>query len=105
MATLVSLKPPSTLYETATLVAFRHPQPAYATHILLVPKRHYGSFMALNADDQELLADLLAAVQHLVRKFDLETVGYRLIVNGGPYQDVPQLHFHLISKAQTLGDD
>jgi diadenosine tetraphosphate (Ap4A) HIT family hydrolase len=27
----------------------------------------------------------------------LKEAGYRLIVNGGKYQDVAQLHFHLVS--------
>jgi hypothetical protein len=27
--------------------------------------------------------------------------GYRLIVNGGKYQDFPYLHFHLISDLNT----
>lgn len=36
---------------------------------------------------------------------DVETDGgYRLIVNGGAYQDVPQLHFHLISDGAEPGN-
>jgi ribonuclease HI len=30
--------------------------------------------------------------------FEAATTNNRLIVNGGKYQDVPQLHFHLISE-------
>jgi diadenosine tetraphosphate (Ap4A) HIT family hydrolase len=36
--------------------------------------------------------------QSLVGDFALEACGYRLVTNGGRYQDVPQLHFHLISE-------
>jgi diadenosine tetraphosphate (Ap4A) HIT family hydrolase len=35
-------------------------------------------------------------VQSLVTEFQLSA--YRLVVNGGEYQDFPQLHFHLISE-------
>jgi diadenosine tetraphosphate (Ap4A) HIT family hydrolase len=28
----------------------------------------------------------------------LEQTGYRLIANGGAFQDVPHLHFHLIAE-------
>jgi diadenosine tetraphosphate (Ap4A) HIT family hydrolase len=35
-------------------------------------------------------------VQSLAIEMRLEAKGYRLIANGGGYQDVPQLHFHLI---------
>jgi diadenosine tetraphosphate (Ap4A) HIT family hydrolase len=39
----------------------------------------------------------LQIVRDLVERFDLERRGYRLIINGGKYQEVPQLHFHLVS--------
>jgi histidine triad (HIT) family protein len=89
--------PLNRLRETPTLIAFHHPRPSYPLHILLVPKRPIANLMQLSAADQDFLADLVATVQSLVREFGLEAAGYRLISNGGPYQDVPQLHFHLIS--------
>jgi histidine triad (HIT) family protein len=85
------------LHETETLIAFRHPQPSYPTHILLVPKGAYPSLMALPADATDLMRDLFATVQDLVRDLGLECGGYRLIANGGSYQQVPHLHFHLVS--------
>ena len=42
-------------------------------------------------------------VQSLVAELDVEGPGYRLIVNGGGYQGVPQLHFHLVSGAPPEG--
>ncbi|NJM39812.1 MAG: HIT domain-containing protein [Anaerolineae bacterium] len=85
------------LRETHTLIAFYHPKPSYAVHILLVPKRAVFSLMALAPDDAAFLTDLMTTVQSLVRELNLELAGYRLIANGGEYQDVPQLHFHLVS--------
>jgi len=85
------------LRETATLVAFHHPHPAYPVHILIVPKRAVAGLMALQTADADFLLDLFPTVQSLVAQFDLEAAGYRLITNGGPYQDIPQLHFHLVS--------
>jgi hypothetical protein len=41
------------------------------------------------------LADLVTSVKLLVREHHLPA--YRLVVNGGTYQDFPHLHFHLIS--------
>jgi histidine triad (HIT) family protein len=85
------------LRETDTLIAFYHPKPSYPFHVLLVPKRALGSLMALSPADAAFTADLFATVQSLVTEFKLEATGYRLICNGGPYQDVPQLHFHLVA--------
>ncbi|MBN1976733.1 MAG: HIT domain-containing protein [Anaerolineae bacterium] len=90
--------PVKRLRETETLMAFHHPQPSHPLHILLVPKRPYASLLELAPDDVGLLRDLFTTVQDLVREFDLERSGYRLIANGGAYQDVPHLHFHLIAE-------
>ena len=84
-------------YETKTLMAFHHPRPSYALHILIVPKREIGSLVDVSTEDTGLLRELLEAAQHLIKAFQLEQVGYRLIINGGAYQDVPFLHVHLIS--------
>jgi histidine triad (HIT) family protein len=95
------LIPVRRLRETDTLIAFHHPRPAYPLHILLIPKAARHSLIDLTAADSAFMVDLFAAVASLVAEFDLEAAGYRLIANGGPYQDVPQLHFHLISESRT----
>jgi len=83
------------LRETKTLMAFHHPKPAYPFHVLLVPKKAVPSLKELTLSDPAFLIDLYSTVQSLVDEFHLSA--YRLIVNGGEYQDFPQLHFHLIS--------
>jgi histidine triad (HIT) family protein len=91
--------PVKRLRETQTLMAFHHPRPAYAFHVLLVPKKAVTSLKEFDARDTAFLTDLYATVQNLVDEFQLPA--YRLIVNGGEVQDFPQLHFHLISNAAT----
>ncbi len=90
------------LRETDTLIAFHHPRPAYPLHILVIPKTARGSVTDLTAADSAFMVDLFTTVASLVAEFDLERCGYRLITNGGVYQDVPQLHFHLISQDYRL---
>jgi histidine triad (HIT) family protein len=91
--------PAKRLRETETLMAFHHPKPSYPFHILLVPKKAVASLKDLDAKDSAFLADLYSTVQSLVEEFHLPA--YRLIVNGGEYQDFPQLHFHLISEVES----
>ena len=93
------------LSETTTLLAFHHPSPGYPLHILLVPKKPIASLSELDPDeDRDFLGDLYATVQKLVKQFQLNEDGYRLIVNGGKFQDFPYLHFHLIAEQAHPSD-
>jgi histidine triad (HIT) family protein len=91
--------PVQRLRETETLMAFYHPKPAYKFYVLLVPKKAVASLKEFDSRDSVFLTDLYSTVQSLVDEFHL--LAYRLIVNGGEYQDFPQLHFHLISDVGT----
>ena len=91
------LIPTKRLRETETLLAFHHPKPSHPVHILLMPKLELPSFQALDANHTTFLADVVSTAQSLVAEFELAEKGYRLIINGGKYQDFPHLYFHLIS--------
>ena len=93
--------PVKRLRETETLMAFHHPQPDYPVHILLVAKRPYADLLDVPSGDAGFLHDLLETSQDLVREFELEETGYRLITNGGAFQDIPHLHFHLIAEREN----
>ena len=90
--------PVKRLRETNTLMAFYHPKPAYPFHVLLIPKKAVTSLTEFDPHDSVFLTDLYTSVQSLVEEFHLGA--YRLIVNGGEYQDFPPLHFHLVSDVQ-----
>ncbi len=94
---MVPWMPVEKLVENPQVVAFYHPRPAYPVHILIVPKKEIRSLAAVEPADSAILVAVLQTAQELVRRLDLERQGYRLIVNGGAYQDIQQIHFHLIS--------
>jgi len=95
--------PVKRLRETDTLMAFYHPKPSYPFHVLLLPKKAVPSLEEFDSTDTTFLTDLYSTVQGLVEEFQLPS--YRLIVNGGAYQDFPQLHFHLVSGVGAQQDD
>jgi histidine triad (HIT) family protein len=97
--------PLNRLYDSNTLLAFFHPQPAYPLHILIVPKQPIADMLSLQEKHSELLFECFSTAQKLVKKFELQSNGYRLIVNGGDYQDIPQIHFHLVAESFTAQDD
>ena len=92
--------PLARLRETPTLLAFFHPAPSHPYHVLLIPRKPIPSLADLDpAAESAFLTDLVTAVQSLVDEYRLPA--YRLIVNGGAYQDLPHLHFHLISDSKA----
>ena len=100
-AHLSFLLPVRKVCESDRLVAFHHPWPSYTKHILLVPKKAIADINALRAADSGLLLEVIKIAQNLAENFGPNELGYRLILNAGAYQDVPQLHFHLISEEST----
>jgi histidine triad (HIT) family protein len=84
------------LRETDNLLAFFHPNPTHPFHVLLIPKQAVRSLADIEPDSP-FLADVVSAVQSLVNEYHLPA--YRLVVNGGGYQEFPHLHFHLVSDA------
>jgi histidine triad (HIT) family protein len=89
--------PVNRLYETERVLAFCHPQPSHRVHVLIVPKQAIPSVLALTAEHGPLLQDVFTTAQEVVKLLELETNGFRLVVNGGAYQDVMQVHWHLIA--------
>lgn len=92
-----NILPINRLRETNNLIAFHHPEPAYPVHILIIPKQSIANFMDLSPADAGLMMEIVQMVKSLVEELKLQEVGYRLIVNGGKYQSLPQLHYHLVS--------
>ena len=89
--------PNQVVSETKSLICYYHPRPDYPIHILLVPKEEIHDLLDLEPQGSEFLQDVFATVRSLVKELNLGEQGYRLVVNGGEYQEFPQLHFHLIS--------
>jgi histidine triad (HIT) family protein len=97
IANMNKFKPDQVVTETDSLICFHHPSPDYPVHILIVPKAQLRDLTQLDPGDSQFFKDLIETVQSLVEKVKLQEQGYRLVVNGGQYQEFPQLHFHLIS--------
>lgn len=82
-------------YETSEVFAFRHTNPHYPTHVVVIPKIHVDSLITL--DDNLLLAELMSVVKKIAEKIMTEKGEARVITNLGNYQDSKHLHFHVVS--------
>lgn len=83
-------------HETEDLIVFPDIDPSAEVHFLIVPKKHVDNIFD-TTDQPELLTKIYRAAEQLVMENKLEPIGYRISVNGGAYQHVKHLHFHLLS--------
>jgi histidine triad (HIT) family protein len=83
------------LAETDRVLAFRHTRPVAPFHAVLIPKVHVRNLLEL--EELSLVAEIFEMARELVRRFDLEATAFRIVTNGGAYQESKHLHFHLLS--------
>ncbi|MBM3145787.1 MAG: HIT domain-containing protein [Chloroflexi bacterium] len=96
-----SFLPMKRVYESDSVLAFHHPRPSYPVHFLLVAKKAIPGVADLEPADGGLLLEIMKIAQGFAGQNEPTESGYRLILNAGAYQDVPQLHFHLIMEEST----
>lgn len=88
-------------YESDLVLAYHHTRPYWATHIVVVPKKHIASFTTLTAEDEPTIRELFSVIQKIARKVETELGSSRILTNLGVYQDSKHLHFH-ISSGESL---
>jgi histidine triad (HIT) family protein len=88
--------PVRTVVETGNVLAFHHTRPSYPVHVVVVPKRHVASLVALTPEDDALLLELLAVVRQVAAEVVAEHGACRVITNLGAYQDSKHLHWHVV---------
>lgn len=80
-------------YEDDDILAFDDIYPKAPIHLIIIPKRHIPDFFEV--DDDKIHIAISHAIKHLIEKTGLDKNGYQVEVNGGGFQDVFHLHFHL----------
>jgi histidine triad (HIT) family protein len=83
--------------ETENVLAFYHTKPNWTFHIVIIPKQHITQFTKL--DTMQIIDEIFSIAQKIIIKYNLQTTNYKIITNGGTFQDSKHLHFHLISGA------
>jgi histidine triad (HIT) family protein len=101
-AHLSGLLPVRRVYETEQIVAFHHPSPAWPFHVLFVPKVGISSFLDIRPEHVPLVGNLIQLALATASQPGVEAGSFALMVNGGGYQDVGQLHFHLVGPPRHM---
>jgi len=97
--------PTEIILENEYAIAFNDIAPQALIHILIIPKGKYIKYDDfINKASKEEIYHFFMLINQLVKNYNLENAGYRLITNAGKNanQEVPHLHFHLLA-GQNLG--
>jgi len=86
--------------ETETVLAFRHTKPAWTFHIVIIPKIHIPTLIEIK--DLSIFSEIFTVIQKLISKYGLNEKNYKIISNGGGFQDSKHVHFHLVSGEQLV---
>ena len=81
--------------ETDNVLAFHHTRPFYPVHIVVIPKRHIGSLLTLEPQDNELLLEMIGIVKQVASQVVEEHGACRVLTNLGQYHDSKHLHWHV----------
>lgn len=87
--------PAKVLAETSDVIAFESIRPVADHHVLIVPKKHINSFLDLEESHKDILIDMAKVAQEVIKKLGISG-GYKLCFNGGKYQEVLHIHWHLL---------
>lgn len=94
--------PSDKVYEDNDVIAFNNIEPVADTHILICPKKHIQNF--LNISSKFDFSKIVYVIQKLINDKNIQD-GYKLVINGGKYQSVPHLHWHLLAGNLEKNDD
>ena len=93
------------ILENEHAIAFNDIAPQAPIHILIIPKGKYINYDdLLNKASKEEIYQFFTLINQLIKDYNLEKTGYRLITNAGSdgNQEVPHFHFHLLA-GKNLG--
>ena len=92
-------------YEDDAVLAFKDIYPKAPVHVLIVPKRHIDSVMAMEPGDAEALGRCVLAARRLGEAKGFAERGYRLRINCGPEggQVVYHVHLHFLAGGRASG--
>jgi len=90
--------PSKKVLENDDIIAFHDINPAAPVHVLVVPKVHIESLEALDSRNIDVVVKVHQAILEVAKIMNINSKGYRVIVNCGKDggQTVPHLHYHVL---------
>jgi histidine triad (HIT) family protein len=91
-------RPGRIVYEDDQAVAFEDINPQAPVHLLVIPRKHISGLDQVTEEDEPVVGHLHRVAAQLAVERNIQTSGYRTVLNVGPNagQSVFHLHLHLI---------
>lgn len=80
-------------YEDEDVMVFPDINPSNPVHILVVPKKHLVDFMEVS--DEDLTMKINNVIKDVIKREKLTNKGFNVSTNGGGYQIIDHVHFHV----------
>ena len=79
--------------------AIRDIAPKAPVHLLIIPDRHFTHLTKLTPKFYPILGEMFRLATDMAVEKEVESKGYRLIINQGDHagQVIPHLHLHLLA--------
>jgi len=90
--------PAKKVFEDDVAIAFNDINPQAPTHVLVIPREHISTLDDLDEHEANVVGMTIVRASQIARNLQLNSEGYRLVVNHGEAagQTVFHIHFHLL---------
>lgn len=89
--------PSTTVWESKDFLAIKSKFPSAPIHILVIPKEHWEKELAEVPNNNTNFGNLMNAVFETIKVMNLQKSGYKIVVNGGGYEEISHEHVHVLS--------
>lgn len=90
--------PSKIIYEDESALAFEDTNPQAPVHVLVIPRKHIPTTLAMEPDDSGLIGHLFQVAAKVAKERGIAERGFRLVMNTNPEagQSIYHIHLHLL---------
>jgi len=84
------------VFENDEFIVIENINPQAPVHVLVMPKDHIEKKDAIAGASQNLWDKMIAVSNLIIKKYELDKTGYRLVNNGAGYNGIEHEHIHIL---------
>jgi histidine triad (HIT) family protein len=90
--------PARIVHEDDAIIAFEDINPQAPVHILVIPRKHISTSLAITSEDHQLIGQMFQTAGKIAEERGIADRGFRLVMNTNPEagQTVYHIHLHML---------